>query len=257
MSEKEKSGNKPQDFKSGKDFVKAKGITEVVGWMEKTRLARKTINALVRAEIYTRMLATRNGRDALRDPERRRFFFDREARTGLLLDSIFNHELYFPNEEGSSLEYKTTVAGRFVSYDFHRPEEFNSIAKAKSRQRNEGRLVVFALNEIKDHDKDDYTPTDLFNLFDFFHMLSFDTLSIEEAVKQGYLIQTTYEEAYRKVGLYDKYRTYLELQQLSDKSLYAVTPKGNGVVALIRDGGEKQKQPRGARQLRPVPPFPI
>lgn len=230
----------------------------IVSLARRSRLARKLINTIIKPLFYGSLLTTWLGLEILKDPEGRRIILDREARTGLLEDSIIGDELYVPNENRTSLERKSTVAGRFVSYDFHRPEEFKSVAKNRDRQNDQGRLAVFLLDEIKYKNKNDYTPTGLLNIFDVLHVLSFDTLSLEQAIEQGFLTKTTYKEAYGKVGLYDRYRLYLELQQLSDKHIYAVTPKGNGVVILDKDGGEKEKTQERASELKRVfSPTPI
>ena len=96
--------------------------------------------------FYGQLLATPEGRELLKDPERRRFLYDREARTGLLEDSIIGDELYVPNKEGMSLERRYFVAGRFAGYDFHRPEEFKSVAKNRERQNTGDRSLLEELN---------------------------------------------------------------------------------------------------------------
>jgi len=257
MSRQENFENRSPDkkFKTGKELKdEVPELAEVLG---SSRLARKVVNASFRILLYSYMLVTPQGREALKIPEARRTLYDREARVGLLEDSIISDKLHVPNKERTSLELKSTVAGRFVSYDFHRPEEFKSAAKKRDIQNGSGRLVVFALDEIKDNDKNDYTPTDLFNYFDILHIMSFDSYSPEDAIKEGYLKETTYRNAYKKVGLYnDRNAMFLELQGLSDQPIYAVTPKGNTVVALLTDGGKKSEQPKKVGELSRVFSFP-
>lgn len=101
---KDSSGN---DSKLGKD---AKGERETVSLARRSRLARKLINAIYRPFIYCALLTIERGR-MFKDPELRRFIFDREARTGLLEDSIIGDELYVPNEDETSLECKSIAAG--------------------------------------------------------------------------------------------------------------------------------------------------
>lgn len=251
-----KEGN--QNFMNNKRGRDIDGAEDFMMALREHRLVRKGITVGYRLMLYCTLFTTQAGRDVLNDPERRRIIYDREARTGLLEDSIIGDDLYVPNGESTSLQNKLAVAGRYVSYDFNRPKEFKSVAKNRELQNDHGRLVVFVLDEIKYNDKNDYTPTDLLNIFDLLHILSFETFSPEEAVEQGFLRKTTYEEAYKKVGLFNKYKLSLELQQLNERTIYAVTPKGNGVVCLIRDGGERQKYPKGASELSRLPfPMPI
>lgn len=257
MSRIEASTNNPnnKEYRRGKDAFK--NAEELIDIIRDHRSVRIMINTIIKISLYGGLLITPEGRRMLKNAEARRTLYDREARVGLLEDSIISDELYIPNKERISLEKKTTVAGRFVGYDFHRPEEFKSAAKNRELQNQNGRLIIFTLDEIKNNNEDKYTPTDLLNLLDIAHFLSFDTFSLEEAIKQGYLKETTYKESYEKVGLYSKYKMYLELQQLNDKPIYAVTPKGNSVVCLIKDGGKKQEHPKkvGAfnRNFLPIP----
>jgi hypothetical protein len=256
MSGKEVLENKPVD----KSVKKVKDLKtddpEIMSALKQSRFLRLTINTIYRFLLYSSIFITQDGRNMLSNPEARRMLYNREARTGLLLDSIIADELYVPNEEGASLELKSAVAGRFVSYDFHRPEEFKSDAKKRDIQNDNGRLIIFALDEVKDNDKNHYTPTELLDMFNVLHVLSVDTYSLEDAIDEGYLIKTTYKDAYKKVGLYNKYGILLGLQGLDDKTVYVVTPKGNGIVALAKDGGEKRKQPKTIGELKPVLSFP-
>lgn len=251
MSGKETSGGNPTDEEQ--QFKK-----DLSSFLRGSRLSRELANAFYRLSILPFLLLTEGGRELLKNPETRRFLYDKEARVGLLEDSIISDQLYVPNMGRTSLELKSTVAGRFVSFDFHRPEEFKSVVKNRDRQNDHGKLMVFALDEVKNRDKDDYTPTGLLNPFDLLHALTLDAISPEEAVRQGFLIETTYREAYGKVGLFNKYRRYLDLQGLSDRLIYAVTPKGNTLIGLMEDTGEKKKDPRKIHDLKPAySPTPI
>lgn len=256
MSRKETLGGNPADQE--KEVKNLRIRRELSATLRESRLARRLGNVFFRLSMLPTLLLTEEGRELFNDPEMRRFFYDKEARVGLLEDSIISDELYVPNMDGTSLEHKSTVAGRFVSFDFHRPEEFKSVAKNRARQNDHGKLMVFALDEVKYNGKNDYTPTDLLNPFDLLHALSIDAISPEEAIRQGFLIETTYREAYGKVGLFNKYKICLDLQGLSDKSIYAVTPKGNTLIGLIKDAGEKKKDPKGIYELKPAfSPMPI
>lgn len=258
MSKQEAPKNSSFDFEDSTQRRQKLGeIRNSVSKLEKSRVSRTIINTSFRVLFYSVLLTTRSGREMLMDAERRRFLYDREERIGLLEDSIISDELYIPNEAGTSLEQISAVAGRFVGYDFHRPKEFKSAGKKRERQvKRDGKLWTFAINEVSGNDINDYTPTDLFNIFNPMHFLSLDIPTIDEATDQGFLQETTYRQAYEKVGMYPRYRQYLELQGISDRTIYTVTPKGNGLVFLVTDGGEKRNQEDKVGELKPSLSFP-
>lgn len=216
------------------------------------RLLRKITNASLRLMIFSKILMDPEGREALRDPATRRFFFDREKRTGLLEDSILNPDIYHPNRETTSLELNSAPAGRWAGYDFNRGQEFSLGKHTYERSKVDGRLTVFKLDDIQDNSADTYTPTALFNLFDVIQMLTISFPTIDEALEEGYLKETNYKDAYSKVGLYDKYKLYLFGIGIADKPIYIVTPKGNAVVMLVRDFGRKSEKPKVVPEFKPV-----
>ena len=111
---------------------------------------------------------------------------------------------------------------------------------------------TFALDEVKGNPQWLHTPTNLFDIFDLAHALCFDCPPLDQAIEQGYLRETTYGAAYRKTGHYEKYRLALLHSGINDKPVYVVTPKGNGLVGLAPDMGEKVKKPKTIPECKPV-----
>lgn len=244
--------NKPKGQDEFKGFRELPNSDKAREFFKRHRVSRTFASYAIRLLFYTHLLIAEGGREILKDPMRRRFLFDREARIGFLEDSILNPHLYHPNREGASLEISSAVAGRYVGYDFHRPQEFGFKDRAHERQKVEGKLCLFALDEIKDNNASIRTPTRLLNIFDINHFLSLDFPSLEQAIEQGYLQETTYREAYTRVGLYGKYRLSLAHSEVVDKPVYAVTPKGNSVVVLMKDAGKKVEKPKTVPEFKPV-----
>lgn len=224
---------------------------DVSDFFRRNKLIRYPTNIATRLLLYGVILL--NGGELLRDPEARRFLYDREERLGLLEDSIFSNELFFPNKEESSLEHESAVAGRYIGYDFRRPTEFGKKVKEKgSNIIRDARLLAVPLREVIDNPPDKYTPTSLLDIYTVEHICLLQPTTIDDLVKDGLAEQTTYKEAYHRVGLYNKYRSFIELGQIADKPVYRVTPKGNTLVILSKDFGVKQKDPKSKRALVPA-----
>jgi len=181
------------------------------------------------------------------NPSYRKLMFDRETKTGLLEDSIFAPSLWCPNDEGTSLQYDNAVAGRYAAYDFHRREEFGK----NTVNRGKGRLIAFPLDEIIDNPASKYTPSTLVEPLDLGQILQIVFPSIDELVEWELVRDTTYKEAYKRAGLYDQYRLGIELKNIGDETVYQITPKGNGLVFVATEGGEKTSEKK--RELVFVP----
>lgn len=216
------------------------------------RLSRVITNSILRYFFFTTMFLDPKGREALKNSEYKDIFFNRERRTGLLEESILNPSIYHPNKEVTSLELSSSPAGRWSAYDFNRASEFNLGNRTYERSKKIGRLAIFQLDEIKTNNADTYTPTALFNLFNALHILTISFPTIDEALEEGFLQETTYKKAYSNVNLYDKYKLYLFGAGIIDHPLYTVTPKGNSVVFLLNDGGDKVEKPKAVTELKPV-----
>lgn len=240
---------KDRDTKYLKEDPFAKQYTE---FLRTHRVIRTLHIKLIQSLWLGYLFLTPKGRDHLRDPLLKTLLFNREQRSGFLENSILNPQLYHPNKGGLSLELSSAPAGRWVGFDFYRPKEFGLKQDAFERQKYEGKLAIADLPEIKDNDASQYTPTNLYELFDIVHILSMEHPPVEKVVEKGYLKETTYGEAFDKVGLLSKYKATLILNNLVDEPLYAVTPKGNGVVFVFRDSGKRMEKPKTIPELKPA-----
>lgn len=192
--------------------------------------------------------ATKEGREALKNPEFRKTLIDKEKRTGLLEDTILSPILYHPNSEYTSLIKTQAQAGRWTSYDFRRSQEFYP---KKVKQLDNGKLIAFILPEIIGNDPNKFTPTNTVNIFDITHVLTIETPSIQQVIEYGYLKETTYKKAYDEAGTNGKFDKYLQLKNLLDTKIYQVTPKGNGMLFLATDAGEQIREEQKVAKLIP------
>ncbi len=220
---------------------------EAISYYKGHKLQRAIFRALLKLESYRGLLPPPLGE---RDPEVRRFMLEREARTGLLEGSILANELYFPREDGTSIEHRVAVAGRWVAYDFNRPKEFGR--KGQGKQFRQGKLIAFPLEDIIHKDKEDYTPTNKLNIIDPLHFFQFEAPSIEELLKYGLAEEATYQQAYEEAGLWEQTKDFFMSAGLADRPVLKITPKGNGLVLIVDDTGETKPEPKGLRQFKPA-----
>lgn len=215
--------------------------------LSKLKLSDRAWNRLVKSVMYLQMV--RHPGRIHKFPELREFLNEQENRTGLLTGAIFNQDLFAPTVDESQLEYKTTRAGTWLGYDFDRPKQFGEKVKEAGKQHKQGRLLVFDLDEVADHSAEEYTPTGFFNLFNPNHLLQFDILPVSELIAKGYVAETTYNAAFERAGLTDKYRE--DLEQMGEHKIYVITPKGNGLV-FLEMGESGEKKPKEERQKQSI-----
>src|SRR3989344_5849306 len=186
------------------------------------------------------------GYQLLTQPEIRKIIH-RQHRVGLLAGSIFQDHLHVP-VEGGSLQYQGGTAGRFVGYDFHRKQHFGQYAN----KLFQGRLWTFLPTAVADNPANFLTPTGFLNIFDLEHLLTIDTPTLAQSLENGLITETTYGEAFATAGMAKTHGNALAVLQLEDQQVYQITLKGNGLVFIDRDGGDKRRQDDRLGELKPA-----
>lgn len=209
----------------------------------------KVFSKFTQGVIFVFLHATKEGREMWRDPDLRNAIFNREGRVGLLSQAILAPALYHPNPEMASLELSATEAGRWVGYDFRRPEVFGNKVIKNGRVKQAGKLLLIDLEEYRDQN---FTPSTVADLLLFRQILSLWSPDLDHFVNNGYIDETTYRTAYQRVGVWDKYGKYLELAGVANERVYQVTPKGNTLVFLEPNNGNELRECRESRVLRPA-----
>lgn len=250
---------KPVNLEEFKGFKNLPYSEEFRSFLKSHRIGRRIINSALRILYYEKLFLSKEGREMLKDPAKRNtlLLLNRENTTGLLEGSILNPDLYHPNKESTSIEITSAPAGRYVGFDFHRPMEFGIKKGVFERQKSAGRICVIALDEVYNNNPDTYTPTSLLNFWDLTHLLCLDFPPLEKVLENGFLKESTYKEAYANAGLYERYRLALIHSGVFDKPVYVVTPKGNTLVGLIKDGGKKMEKPKSIPELKPAFEMPF
>ena len=180
-----------------------------------------------------------------------------EDLAGFYKGAIIENPLLHP-QENEWINLTQAQPGRYAGYDFLLPEKFTQFDK-ETRERFtpiiEGRLGAFVLDQIIDNEPDDETPNGFFSLTNFDQVLSIDFLSPQQLLELGMLRQTSYQEAYKKVGLYDKFGEELKARRVAEDPVYQITPKGNTLVVLFPDSGRPNPrvEPETSLELAPIP----
>jgi hypothetical protein len=237
-----------ENIKNGDRFEMPDEMRDTGRMLRKLPGVRRFLNFMVYGIIMPPTLIMKGQGKLLFNPEMRKLMFDRETKTGMLEDAIFAPMLWCPNDDGTSLQYDKALAGRYAVYDFNRREEFGK----KALPRGKGRLIAFPLEEIIGNDINEYTPSTLVDPVDLGQLLQLVVSpKIEELVGWGLIRETNYIEAYVRVGLYDKYKLAIDMKNLGNETVYQITPKGNGLVNIMLDGGEKTPEKKKAMELVP------
>lgn len=180
-------------------------------------------------------------------------------RVGMLQGSILSHDLYIPDyEDQTRLERISAVAGRWHGYDFKKREILERLGWLnperieKYREGGGGRMIAFPVPEVMSNEPSQLTPTRTFDICRLEDLILMQLPTISELEGMGFVCQTTYKQAYQEEGLYDRYRRDLILAGVDEGSVFQVTPKGNGLVALVYDFGVPKKSPERQMQLKPA-----
>ncbi len=211
-----------------------KSIRDVKDYLKKHRTPKKILDLFARLSMHV-VLGV--------NPRYWKFLSDRRYRLGFLEGSILQNPLYVPSQDGCSLKMEKTLAGQWVGYDFERVRKYGE----KFPHSVKGKLYTFSIDEVENHPSDMFTSSDILEFFDINHLLSLDAPGIEIAEKEGLVERVTYGEAYDSAGLYGRYESALGVLNVLDDEVYRITPKGNTLVFLGGDGGDKIKKEKKAR----------
>lgn len=226
-------------------------LDEFMNNLRRTRFRRKAFDLLAQLFMISRLLFTPDGRRGLGDPYFKRALFQRKYRLGLLENAVIANNLYFPNEDNTSLENAQAAAGRYFGYDF-RKREMGIKGLPRDQWGGGGRLMTVLPPEIRRNSPNQYTPTYCIDLLNFSDLIYLDAPKLADVIRDGLLRTTDYANAYQRVGLYEKYRQFIVLSGIENNIVYQVTPKGNGLVRLMTDGGEKVQKPKTHPAFKPA-----
>ncbi len=167
---------------------------------------------------------------------------------GLLEGALIENPLYVPQENGS-LAVNYARAGAWVAWDIQRK---SVLGRNGIKQQRKGTLGIFLPDEVRDHEKGEYTPTDLLEPLSIDHFLTYESPSISYILGKGLVEETTYGRALQREGLYEKYARAMGVLNIEGKRVFQVTPKGNTLIYLLNDGGDTVTKEERAKELEPA-----
>jgi len=152
--------------------------------------------------------------------------------------SIIANPLYAPDSDGNFTRFDSK-SGTYSSIRF----------SPKVKRERDMTIGGFRLDEFIDNSQDQLTPTLSYSPVSLEDKLNTDFSALPKLLEHGFLVQTTLGEAYRR-----KFPEDVSLQEgfsklgVSDNLAYQVTPKGNSLVLLFMEGGNKEPKPQPYRE---------
>ena len=236
MSEREPRKKSPFDEEKFKKWQES---------LEKYPLKRKLTNISFKGflyfTVYLQYMTDPEFRQRVDETNALEILTKKEARTGFLEGSMIGNPLYVPSEDEFGMRPEKAPPGRYVGFDFRRPSEFGSPKKEKIKQTYQGKLVSFPLNELANNHPSRYTPTGYLEIFDVAHYLQIEYSNMDDLLSYGFVEQMNYRKAFKLSGYLGNYEQLLKERSIIDEPVYSITPKGNGLVFLVSDGGQKDK----------------
>ncbi len=208
---------------------------ELITRLKESSLYRITMDVLFKVNFYLAPFNPLFWKGMIESPSFREFWLRRESKIGLLEGSIIQNPLWIPESDGNDLVQHIETGGQWYGYDFQREAEFGKEARPVKR----GKLVSIIPEELKPLSPRAYTPTGSVHPLNYVHFLQLEMPSIDYLVQHGVVEETTYERAFERVGMLERYVWNLSQHQLLDLPVFQVTPKGNGLVSLGQPGGKK------------------
>ncbi|HEX8762885.1 MAG TPA: hypothetical protein VF733_03965 [Candidatus Saccharimonadales bacterium] len=207
-------------------------LEDIRDYFKRHPIQRKLINAAIRP-VYLLDPACKNP----------------DSYTGMLKGTIISEKLLYPDQEQpDGVSYHHACPGRWLAYDFHRPEVLGPKKKGPTRQLFGGKLLTYMLEELRGQPGNEESPP--FNFFDIVQGLVVYHPGIGQLVEEEYVTPTTHQEAYRQVDAYEEYADAMHSRGVADDRVYQVTPKGNAMIFLVSDGGKQR--PNEDKEKNPV-----
>jgi hypothetical protein len=162
------------------------------------------------------------------------------AIAGICVDGMIGTKLCYPDPaHGNELILHRPKNSAYLSYDPRRPEYFPAAAKQDFfTVSGEGSLAALMINGIEEQHEDELTLLSAQELVSAETLFSFDKPGLERLIELGMLARRTHEDAFEHAGLED-YIGGLRSRSMHDEIVYQVTPKGNTLVMVIPDGGDR------------------
>jgi len=212
----------PPDLSERKEFKKTKRT-----------LSDKAAGAVLKGIITAAAVAQYGMRDGLKSVQ------SGEIVAGLIDGAIIAPKLAYVNMETGQMMYEEAHSAGMIAFDATRPQEFpKSDIGYNLALVSKGVLWSFMPEEIKKNAEETKTPTGYVEMYNMKHLMTLDKHPLDKLLGEKVLRAVTMAEAYDYAGL-DEFIPGLEARRLADDRVYQVTPKGNTLMQLLEDGGDR------------------
>jgi len=206
------------------------------------RLVRLVGGGLARAVIFMHSVKHAGWRAG-------RYMKDPANLPTLLEGSMISGKLLYPDQATGRLTYDQPKAGAWTGYDFNRSKEFPKDNPKRALQS--GSLFGLHIDEIVGNAKDEKTPIGLVHLYRAEHAMHLLARYTMQDLRDIELVEEkSYSDAYKAVGLYERYAEDIHSRGLADTLVDQVTPKGNTLVGL-RNYGQPKPSPQPQLEAQP------
>ena len=162
-----------------------------------------------------------------------------EAIAGMIEGAIIAPKLAYVDQENGLLIYKEATKGGLIGYDVARPFEFPAQPNAEPIPTiSEGVLWSMLPKELEENPASLRTPTGYVELYNYEHLLTLSKYPLETLIGEKVLAAVSLAEAFDTVGL-GEHIGGLEARRIATDRVYQVTPKGNTLMRLEEDSGDK------------------
>ncbi len=207
-------------------------IRKVREQFTRSRIAKYSSELLLRTLTFTMAVSSGNA-------DKLKHLKDPEHTSGLIEGAVIADRLCFPAVEAAGeLVLKQGSAGRWLGYDFKRPDEFPIAARRGTLlQEFEGQMLYADLADRNTNDPSHRTPTTPINVYSIDHILSISSPSLDYLTEGGFLVRRSHEQAYEIAGAVELIGG-LRSRGVADLPVYQITPRGNSLIMLAPDGGD-------------------
>ena len=166
-----------------------------------------------------------------------------KSRFGLLENSIMGNPLFAPTFEGNEIKKLSGSAGNYFACDFERRKHF----QPERYLTQQGTITSFLPSDYDDRDflsQDANVKTSLeeFDMRNIYDILRMDEKTLTQYMDIGVLKEVTYEDALINAGLLEGFKDLYHKSGLLNENIYQVTPKGNGLLFIMKRGGDKRRR---------------
>lgn len=174
--------------------------------------------------------------------------------------SFYYSNLITPDIRKIGLSQNSIIGNNLWQPHFHTREFYNSDLSDlpgiwfcrdfsnKDKPIRYGNLFSILTEDMLENSKDEFTPFLPINSIDLAARISLTDSGF--LLNKGLLEWKSYEEAYKELGLFERYGFYLLKNNILDERVLMVTPKGNGRIFCFIISGNGKLKPNSLKDFQ-------